>query len=591
MRNQMLSIHTHFSQKNSKQFPNLEDMKINRIMAAAMSLSAICACSDLLEKKPLVNLAVENYYTTESEVNTAIMGIYHVFMTENFGLYHYLHLGDNLSDDSQLGNSRSPGVAWAGNAKSLVKFEILPTNNYAANNTWNQDFQVVTNSNYVIENVIKNHIPNSDRYIAEAKFLRSYVYFDMTRQFGGLPIVDHILHPDEYYNPRATEDETWTFVEQGFKDAAEHLPEKWDSGNTGRATRGAALAMLARAYIYHASNTEDPDIKKQCWQNVYDTVSELENKKYFSLEENYSDIFDMDNQNGKEICFSIQFTVDRIGWGDANDGNMIAFYGHDAGISLKDLDPEQTDLDKETYDFVCKKMLEEFGADENGNPRPYEKRMTGWSLHCPTADLVNAFEEGDPRKEATLIVPNEFYDGHTHFNLSSDTRYQSKKEYVPFSYRTDLGNEDNMPRNFIILRYANILLYMAEACNELGRSDEAVKYLEMVRGRARRSAAEPSPELLPKVTVTDRDALREAIWHERRVELAMEYDRFWDLARTGRAASVMKAYYAKYGNDISRQEKGKNFTEGTHEHMPMPQAAIDASVYQGVQTLEQNPGY
>ena len=92
-------------------------MRIHKIMMATLSLALCCSCSDLLEKKPLVNLAVENYYTTEGEAKTALMGIYHVFMTENFGLYHYLHLGDNLSDDSQLGNSRSDGVAWAGNAK------------------------------------------------------------------------------------------------------------------------------------------------------------------------------------------------------------------------------------------------------------------------------------------------------------------------------------------------------------------------------------------------------------------------------------------------------------------------------------------
>ena len=225
-------------------------MRIHKIMMATLSLALCCSCSDLLEKKPLVNLAVENYYTTEGEAKTALMGIYHVFMTENFGLYHYLHLGDNLSDDSQLGNSRSDGVAWAGNAKSLIQFNILPTNSYSGNNTWNQDFQVVTNANYLIESVTRNNIHNADKYIAEAKFLRSYVYFDMARQFGGLPLVDHVLTYEEYYKPRATEDETWKFIEQGFMDAAEGLPETWDAANIGRATKGAALAMLARTYVY-----------------------------------------------------------------------------------------------------------------------------------------------------------------------------------------------------------------------------------------------------------------------------------------------------------------------------------------------------
>ncbi len=562
-------------------------MKLNRLCVIAAGILMLSSCNDLLDKKPLVTLAVENYYTTEDEAKTALMGIYHVFMTENFGLYHYLHLGDNISDDSQLGNSRSDGVAWAGNAKSLLQFNVLPTNVYSGRNTWNQDFQVITNANYLIESAIKNGIPNAEKYIAEAKFLRSYVYFDMTRQFGGLPLVDHILSYKEYYTPRSSEEETWQFVEQGFIDAAEGLPETWDAANLGRATRGAALAMLARTYVYHASYNKSAET----WQKAYDTIKEIEKGGWFSLEPVYSDIFDMEHQNGREICFSIQFRTSHTGWGDANDGNMLAFYGHDAGIKTNDLIKDKTTLSPEMFEFVYNKMLEEFPSNINkdGTPKPYLKKWTGWSLHCPTIDLVNAFEEGDPRLGATVIAPNEFYDGHTHFNLSSDSGYQSKKEYVPFAYRTEESNEDDLPRNMIILRYGNIILYMAEACCQLGKTGEAIEYLEQIRSRARNSAE--NKDVLPKVTVTDKEQLLEAIYHERRVELAMEYDRFWDLARTGRAGKVMKAYYEKYGDDASHQNKGKNFIEGVHEHMPIPQQAIDASFYNGVQTLEQNFGY
>lgn len=562
-------------------------MKLNRLCAVAAGVLILSSCNDLLEKKPLVTLAVENYYTTEEEAKTALMGIYHVFMSENFGLYHYLHLGDNISDDSQLGNSRSDGVAWAGNAKSLLQFNILPTNAYSGRNTWNQDFQVITNANYLIESVTRNNIPNAEKYVAEAKFLRSYVYFDMTRQFGGLPLVDHILSYQEYYTPRSSEEETWQFVEQGFIDAAVGLPETWDAANVGRATKGAALAMLARTYVYHASYNKSADT----WQKAYDTIKEIEKGGWFSLEPDYADIFDMEHQNGREICFSIQFRTSHTGWGDDNDGNMLAFYGHDAGIKTNDLIKDKTTLSPEMYEFVYRKMLEEFPANINGDgtPKPYLKKWTGWSLHCPTIDLVNAFEKGDPRLEATVIAPNEYYDGHTHFNLSSDSGYQSKKEYVPFAYRTEESNEDDLPRNMIILRYGNIILYMAETCYQLGKTGEAIEYLEQIRSRARNSAK--NKDVLPKVTVTDKAQLLEAIYHERRVELAMEYDRFWDLARTGRAGKVMKAYYEKYGNDASHQNKGKNFIEGVHEHMPIPQQAIDASFYNGVQTLEQNFGY
>ena len=568
-------------------------MKYNIISVVAISLALLCSC-DLLEKNPLGNLAVENYYTTEEEVNTAILGVYHVFMIENFGLYHYLHIGDNISDDSMLGNSRSDGLAWAGNAKALVQYNILFNNSYACNNTWNQDWQIITKSNYIIENAEKNNVPNKDLYIAEAKFLRSYVYFDMAAQLGGLPLVDHILSAEEYYNPRATMEETWEFVEKGLSEAAAGLPREWSAANKGRATRGSALAMLARAYVYHASYNK----KTEIWQKAYDTMKEIIDGNYFALEPNYEDIFDFNNRNNKEICFSIQFWTTVSGWGDSNDGNMLSFYGRDAGVKLKDLDKSAGILDDllgpGTYEWVYNTMKSEGKfVDGNGEPTAYPKKMTGWSLHCPTLDLYNAFEEGDPRRAATIIERGEVYDGFTHFNLSSPSGSQSKKEYCPMEYRTDESNEDNLGKNLIVLRYADILLYMAETCNELGKTDEALRYLEMVRGRARNCAA--SKNVLPVIKETNQSALRELIYKERRVELAMEYNRYYDLARTGRLYDTMKAYYEKYESDpslpgYSGQDKGK-LIQPYHIHMPISRQALEASVYDGVQTLEQNEGY
>ena len=567
-------------------------MKIHTILAAVATSALMCSCLSILDKEPLVDLAVENYYKTEEQVNTAIIGLYNTIKQGEVGTYHYIHIGDNLSDDTEIGNPRSDGVKWAGNELTLMKFNILPTNSYAGNSLWNYYFSTITKTNYAIENIAKQeNIPNAARYIAEAKFIRSFAYFDMTRQFGGLPIVDHILTYEEYFNPRASEEDTWQFVEQGFIDAIKDLPVSWESANLGRATKGAALAMLARTYIYHASFNHSQEM----WQKAYDTIKEIEQAGYFSLEPVFSDIFAMDNQNGRECCFSIQFATSHTGWGNANDGYNSAFYGHDFGVTAADLDPNATTLHdyygEDIYDFVYNKMLEEFpwNVNEDGSPKPYLKKWTGWSLHCPTLDLINAFEPGDPRLPATVIAPNEYYDNHTHFNLSSYSRYQGKKEYVPFEYRTEESNEDDLPRNQIVLRYANILLYMAEACNELGKTDEALRYLEMVRGRARSNSDDP--DVLPKVTTTNQEELRNAIYHERRVELALEYERYFDLARTGRLYDVMKAYYEKYGNDISGFEKGKNVKKGVHEHMPIPQNAINASLYQGVVTLEQNPGY
>ncbi len=562
------------------------------ILAAAGALT-LSSCSDLLEKKPLVNLAVENYYQNENDANTALMGLYGTLRRSGaMGTYHYIHVGDNMSDDTEIGNSRSDGVKWSGNALTLMKFDVDPSNSYAGNSVWEDCYFTITTANYAIENIGKNssQINNAERYIAEAKFIRSLAYFNLTRQFGGVPVIDHVLQYEEFFTPRSSEEETWEFVEKGFEEAAEGLPRTWTSSERGRATKGAALAMLARTYAYHASYNK----QNETWQKLYDLVKEMEKENYFELEDNFADIFSMENENGKECCFSIQFATSKTGWGSENDGNNSSFYGHDAGITNADLNPSVTTLHningKDIYDFVYNKMLEEFPDNINadGTPKGYLKKWTGWSLHCPTLDLVKAFEPGDPRLGATVIAPNEFYDGHTHFNLSSYSGYQGKKDYVPFAYRTDDSWEDDLPRNQIVLRWANILLYMAEGCNELGKSGEALTYLEKVRGRARRSGDDPNA--LPEVTTTNKDELREAIYHERRVELALEYDRYFDLARTGRLVKVMSEYYKNYGNDASKHEKGLNVKE-YHSHLPIPKVAIDASYYKGEYTLEQNPGY
>ena len=192
-------------------------------------------------------------------------------------------------------------------------------------------------------------------------------------------------------------------------------------------------------------------------------------------------------------------------------------------------------------------------------------------------------------------------------SISSDNGLQSKKYYVPYDYRSKEDQSD-LPKNIIILRYADVLLYMAEACNELGDSDGAVNYLEMVRSRARNCSDDPA-NTLAKIEFSSKEQMRQAIWDERRVELAMEYQRFWDLARQhkdgtlnseSRVGDVMQNYYKTYGPDgqpdgyvnvrgdqISPSIKGENFTKGKNEIWPIPTAAITAS--NG--TMEQNPYY
>ncbi len=524
------------------------------ILGCGLAILLLSGCADFLDKTPLVNLSAETYYSSESELNDAVLGAYSVMQRENFLIGHYLIIGDGCSDDSDLGNSRSEAFSWLGGAaRSCQDFSLL-ANNGQSGQIWNQVWTMINATTQVVARADGADIPNAQHYVGEAQFLRAFGYFNLVTQYGAMPIVDHILTYEEYYMPRATLEETWAHIENDLKKAAENLPEKWDASNEGRVTKGSALALLAKSYVYQ---------KK--WQDAYDTIKKIESAGYYALEPVFEHIFDMQHQNGQESIFAIQHSMSGTGWSDSNEGNILWFYEHDAGLTADDI-----------------------ASGNYPGEEVYEKWQVGWSMHCPTIDLVNEFEPGDPRLAATVIAPGEFYDGHKHYNLSSDNGYQSKKHYVLYEDRSKTDQSD-LPKNMIIIRYADVLLFMAEACNELGKSGEALTYLEMVRGRARSNSTDPN--VLPPVTVTDKDALREAIWHERRVELAMEYQRFYDLARQGRVGDVMINFYNKYKDDDGSGKKGtikgKNFTKGIHELMPIPTRAINAS--NG--TLEQNPGY
>ncbi len=498
----------------------------------------LSACSeDFLDKKPLVQSSTESFYSNEDEANAAIVGIYSILQNEGTQLAPFMIIGDDCSDDSNIGNSNSEAYSWLGGvAKQLLRFEPL-SSNWVSNALWSQAWTGITWSTQAIIRISENeNIPEDkkNQFTGEAHYMRALYYFMLVRQYGRLPIVDHILTYEEYYSSRASIEDTWAFIESDLKKAAELLPEKseYADGDLGRATKGAANALLGKSYIYQGKFDE-----------AYEVLGKIISSGEYGLESNYSDIFTLAKENGVESIFEIQHGISGTGWADSNEGSILSFYEHDA-------DPEDN-----------------------------IKWHNGWSMHCPTQDLVNSYEDGDPRMAATIIFPNEVFDGHVNKNVASSTGYQPKKWYIPYSQRSQTDQSDN-PKNIIFMRYADVLLYMAEAANEINKPGEALGYLEQVRARARANAE--NENTLPQVTETNKEALRNIIWHERRVELACEGQRFWDLVRQGRAGSVMRSYSAAYDS-----EKGQYFVDGVNEVFPIPRDQVDIS--NG--SMEQNPGY
>ena len=289
------------------------------------------------------------------------------------------------------------------------------------------------------------------------------------------------------------------------------LPASYTTANTGRVTKGAALAMLGKVCLY-----------QQKWSEAIDNFHQMENLKIYGLLDNYSDNFKLAYENSKESIFEIQ----HLSGQNPGEGSGLNQW---------------------------------FAPASEG----------GYYFNAPTQVLVDAFEktsgdEVDPRLDASIGRDGQpWLNGETFSSTWSPTGYLTKKHQQPLSeVPASLKGDGNL--NYIYMRYADVLLMKAEAFNEISNADSAKANLNKVRQRARASfIGTPPVDLLSDVTTSDINLLRDAIRKERRVELAQEFHRYFDLMRWGKATA--------------ESALGVKFNYETKRYFPLPQAEIDAN--------------
>ena len=475
------------------------------------------ACEDFLEKTPQGNLTQGSFPVSAEDALLATNAAYNTLRDPNFntGLFPIL---DIMSDDANKGSNPSDQQSTIG---PFDNFKHIKTEG-ALLRWWNTMYKAVRVANVVIEKVPDIQMDENlkNRYVAEAKFLRAFFYFDLVRAWGGVP-KQTATTPQTL--PRSSKDEIYDFIIQDLEDAINDLPEKsqYDKvSDKGRATRGAAKALLAKVYLY-----------RNDFQKAATYALEVINSGEYNLEQDFDDVHGVDGELGVESVFE------------------VASFGQE-GV--------------------------ESGGNQYANVQAVRGTPNrGWGFNRPTKSLRDAFEPGDPRLESTVIFLGEVLDGVTILgdgstpDASVDAHGQAEIECYNQKVWTP-GNtvppSFNHNRRFI--RFADVLLIAAEALNENGDAAGALTHLNRVRRRAR----EGNNNILKDVTVTDKTALRTIILKERRVELALEDNRFWDLVRTNQAAAILGPL---------------GFVTGKHELLPIPQTEID--ITQGA--LEQNPGW
>ena len=466
------------------------------------------ACEDFLDKEPLGDLTTGAFYETPEDAVLATNAIYNAyrawFVTGGFPI------ADILSDDMVKGSS----PADAAFLDLINNFSFAATEG-TFSNIWSALFVGVRRANVAIEEIpqIDMEEPLKQRLLAEARFVRASFYFELARSYGDLPKIT-TPDPDRQLQRSPVEEIYNEIIIPDLQFAAENLPMKseYDTQNLGRATEGAANALLAKVYLY-----------RENYDGALAEAREVINSGEYSLAEDFSDVFAPDNNFGQGSIFEIGALEDNF----SNGGNQYA----------------QTQGVRGTV---------QVGDQTTGK---------GWGFGRPTLDIINFYEAADPRMDASVIFLGDTIYGEVVIGdqgtpdttFTDDGEIAQLETYNQKVYMPGTGDFVQFDYNRKILRYAGLLLIAAEAANELGRTDLALEYLNQVRLRAFDDPA-------AAITETNQDALRDLILEERRAELAFEGERFYDLVRTGRAAEELGPL---------------GFESGKNELFPVPQSEID----------------
>lgn len=491
---------------------------------AIFLVALLVGCAKKLDKEPLGLSVDQNFYKTDTDMIQAVNAAYDPLGWESMDntrkVFFNFFYGDIASDDAIVG----------GNGKEA---KIIPIAEFFANasdegllEVWRKLYIGIYRANIVIEKAPLSSASDAikTRVVGEAKFLRAYYYFNLLRMFGEVPILTKIVPAEEIIRPKSTRSAIYVQIETDLKEAASALPLNYGT-EKGRATKGAANGLLSRVYLFQAK-----------WSELKASTDEIIASGVYKLESDYGAVHSLSTENGIESVFEIQ---------------AISTFG------------TVDDWERKSEGTYMNKFM---------GPRA-QFETAGFGVNVPSDELVLEFKNDsivwgkmDPRFKATVLSEGDSVKAANGKNvaITLDPEVPMVKHYCA-KYVVDikLGNLVQGPSNQRIIRYSDVLLMAAEAAFRLGDEATARSFVNQVRKRV------SMPEYTSAISINE-------IWKERRLELAMEGLRFFDIVRQGRAASLIKA-----------TSEGKLFREGVNEVFPIPQAEIDLT--NGV--LSQNSGY
>ncbi len=450
-----------------------------------------------LDTEPADSIITTSFYKSKGDAELAINAA-----------YAPLRSTFDRMDDQLLETATDNGIGGA-EGSNEYGWSLYSDNSFISH-LWNGVYQGILNTNIAIAKIPEIEMSDADksRLLGEARFLRGFYYFTLVTNFGGVPLILEPKTAEDVDMPRESVDNVVAQIINDLEYAQSNLPSVNSlrgTENLGRASQGAAKGFLAKTYLWLGN-----------WDKCAQLTSEIINSGEYELMPDYADNYSLSNANNMESLFEVQFQI---------------------GV------PESVSSSYSCY------------MSPRGNPRT----DCGYGHLEVLQELINAYEDGDLRRKATIFMEGDDFFGVPYDPALSGTGANPAKWIFPSELVTQTSGS---PSNQQLMRYAEVLLMNAEANLMLGNKNEALDAINKVRNRA------------ALANLSFEELTLDAIYHERRIELAFEGgQRLFDLRRTGMAESVLTSLGYPYDSDI-------------HDVFPIPLTEMDAN-----SAMEQNPGY
>jgi len=515
--------------------------KYSKAFVLIMTLGAVfVSCNSFIDDLEPIAQDSDNFFNSEEDYDKALIGAYDMLQSTYLNTLTIVA----ASDDIVLGGD--PFTYDQPTLQRVDKMSHSSADNNQLRDIWRFMYAAMGRANYILEFKDKTVFEGKDEVIAQAYFLRAYFAFELVKFFGDIPlsvaerdgvprIINKRIRIGEQYdvNRVGSVDQAYALIEEDLKEAISlGLPQFTTvRAEKYKITNAAAKSLLGKVYLYHGK-----------FSAAATELSAVINSGFYSLAP-LETLFQKEGENGLGSVFEVQYTsVEGAGWSciQCSEGNYLP---------------------------------------QNNAPRDYTGPVYkfGWGFSLPTQQLYDAYANGDQRRDITILEPKL-----TEYSLSRENTGYFSKKYLPTQENEDTrtGSDPlNYDNNYRAIRYADVLLMAAEASVQSGGSS-AISYLNQVRSRAFGDNSHNYP-------YNGESDLIAAIANERRLELAGEGHRFFDLVRTGTAKIAFDSYNATRPNQTSETEI--NFTVNKNEVFPIP--LVELQLANAVSTWGQNQGY